>query len=165
MRSQKPRPRSLVLRALPIAIALGAMLLTPALAGSRKHRNHPHRKHHPVRVHHPHRSHGPAHVRHPHRSHRSAHVRHGHPAHGSVRLQQPFAIPRFVGHPHAGSYGAYYRGRVHYRPHRHDHVVYHFPARTRAGHRVWRPYHYCDGELYTAHVAYRGPKISLSLDF
>jgi len=149
-----------------LAIAVAALAFTPATAGGRHHRHGKggHHKEHRVRAH-DHRPHRADHGRHGayHGRVRAPHGRHG-AYYGQARSQGAFVIPGDIGHRHAGLYRSYYHGREYFRPHRHHHAVYHFPAHTSAGY-VWRPHSYCDGRLHAAHVAYRGPKFSVSVSF
>jgi hypothetical protein len=142
-----------------MAIAVAALLCTPAMAGGRHHRHGKgrHHKEHRVRVQHhrPHRAH-PGRVR-------AQHGRHG-AYYGRARVRGAFVIPGHIGHGHAHVYRPYYHGRTFFAPHRHYHAVYYFPVYTPSGY-VLRPHSYCGGSLHRTHVAYRGPRISIGVSF
>jgi hypothetical protein len=147
MRDRKQKTRSYK-RLLPIALALGALLLTPAMAGHRDHRQHRHHDRGHQRPHHVRLKHGHHKFRH----------------HPSAHFHRRFVAPPTIRSAHFKTYRPYYHGRMYYRPHRHEHAVYYFPVRTRVGY-AWRPHSYCNGKLYRAHLSYHGPQISFSLSF
>lgn len=142
-----------------MAIAIAALVCTPAMAGGRHHRHGKkhHHKEHRVRVHHhrPYRAHQ-GRVRAIHGQHRAYPHR--------ARVRAAFVIPGQIGRGHVEVYRPYYHGRTYFRPHRHYHAVYHFPVHTPAGY-VWRPHSYCGGRLHRAHVEYHGPGISVGVSF
>ncbi len=144
-----PRKRSRkALAALIVTIALGVSLIAlPAQAGGNsKHKHKHHRRH--VRD-------------------SYVHVHRADPPRPFVRVYRPgrFVAPVVIRTPHVERYRPYYRGRVHYGPHRHDHYVYYFPLWSDDRY-AYRPHYYCSGELYHVdHLAYRGPRVSFRIAF
>jgi hypothetical protein len=142
-----------------LAIAIVALVCTPAMAGGRHHRHAKGRHHKGHRIH--------AHHHHAHRAHhgRTHAARGRYVAYtGGPRVRAAFVIPGHIGRGHVELYRPYYHGRTYFGPHRHYHAVYHFPVHTPAGY-VWRPHSYCGGRLHTAHVAYHGPRMSIRVSF
>lgn len=128
---------------LGVTTALAALLVaTPAEAHKRHHR-HGHRH----IGHHDHRSH---HVLVP-RYHR--------------RVDLEFRVPARIHRREIDLYRPYFRSRTYYAPHRHDHLVYDFPVRTRRGY-VYSPHRYCDGRLFTGgRIEFHGRRVHFGIDF
>lgn len=80
-----------------------------------------------------------------------------------IQLQVPIAPPRHLSVHRHGDWDRYHRGSVYYAPHRHRHVVYHFPVETRHG-VVLRPYYYCGDELFFVGTVH-APHVSLRIGF
>lgn len=55
-------------------------------------------------------------------------------------------VPDHIERAHERQLQVFFGGREYHRPHRHEHVTYHFPVRI-DGHISYRPYSYCDGRL------------------
>ncbi len=142
-------PASSALGIAGLVLLLGATP-APALAGG-KDRGHGHK--------HGHYKHG--HYKHD-RGQKHGHYKHRYRDHG---YGGHFSIPaRIHLEKHHRAYRDYYHGRSYYRPHRHHHVVYHFPVYTEFG-VVYRPHSYCDGHLYRGYISYDGPRFSLDVRY
>jgi hypothetical protein len=82
-----------------------------------------------------------------------------------VKHVRHVVVPRRIRAREVRIYRPYYSGRVYYPRHRHAHVVYYFPVRTRYG-VVYRPHEYYDGRLFLdGHVAYHGDRFGFTVGF
>lgn len=72
-------------------------------------------------------------------------------------------VPTILRYSERRALRPYYAGRVFYGPHRHHHVVYHFPVFV-GGVVRYRPYTYCGDRLFLA-VAAPVPRLAISVEF
>ncbi len=151
-----PEPRRTARWIVPMAATLlASALLLPTMAGREPHHGRGHEQEHHVK--HKASGHHAHHDRHPDR-----HI-HGH-GHGPGWVRGAFVVPARLGHAALPTYRSYHQGRAYYGPHRHYHEVYHFPVRVTSGH-AYRPYHYCEGDLYGGHLAYQGVGFGFEVRF
>jgi hypothetical protein len=149
--------------ALPLAVLL-AVVATPAEARSKHRNDHRDHGHHQARHHHD---------RHGHPGHHGHHgpVAHHHPApyhgHGWVRngyAPAHFVVPTVIEMHGRGYWEPWYRGYAYDRGHHHDHAVYDFPVLS-GGVWISQPHAYCGGALFSGHVVYERPHLSVGIGF
>lgn len=124
------------------------LFATPALAGPKHKHKHKHHHQHHMKLKHP--------------VHYDRHVL---PPLRLLRTPRRVVVPMTIRRGYVEAYRPYYAGRVHHRPHGHDHEVYNFPVYR--NHRyVYEPHYYCDGyRVRTSHVTYHGDNVSFRIAF
>jgi hypothetical protein len=79
-----------------------------------------------------------------------------------------FVIPHRIPVHRAHVFDPFFHGRVFFAPHRHFHVVYHFPVVTGFG-IVYEPFTYCDGVLFAppfgGFLSYSSPRVGVFVGF